>query len=394
MYFEIAKKFNINFPKFYKIKNFCVSTDLGWKQMNGRYGDIIYKGYAYEDLEAFLRNHDPSTLLTPRGSFTAIMSKDDKVYIVSDNSRQYPIFVNPKDTILTNLTKHDTVVYADVSLCIDCGSGEVQKHYHKTLFEKQVDVSLTDTSSMILQTLNSDISYFKNTYKNPIKVIPTGGIDSTLLIALLKHNNVDFEVIDYEYKKWTYFYKKNRKEVDENIPSRMFMKVGHSWGEQPTTLANGWHADQHFFRLYLPFIVFCKMKSLDFKETLEANKDSYSYDKLKHKIGERMQDSLSVIDGIVDLESGYNKIFEIIRASFQPWTFEQTLYWSPYKNIEITKHILQMNDDDVIKNTMEASVQRHILEQIDPNLLDVITPTKNEFDKTVYDKFTKTLTNY
>ena len=394
MYFELSRHFNPNFSNFFPIKNLCISTDLGWTEMQGKYGKIVFKGYAYVDLVAFLSTHDPSKTITPRGSFTAIMEKDNFVYIVHDNSRQYPIFVDRNDFVITNLTKHKEVKYPDVSVSVDIEANTIIENFTKIDFVKQDTIELSQATKIIQDKLSHDIKFFASNYNDPIKIIPTGGIDSTLLIALLKYNNVEFEVIDYEYKKWTYFYKQNRKEVDENIPAKMFIKVAHSWGEKPTTLANGWHADQHMLRLYLPLIVFCKIKNLNISDIMHQYRNSYTYPKFVQKETERQKEFDLIQNENLDTTAGYNKIFEIIRASFQPWTFEKTCYWSPYKNLEITKTILHMSDDAVIRNTMEATVQKNILAKVDPNLLDVITPKKNEFSKSIYDRFTKTLTKY
>ena len=43
MYFELAQQSNIDFPKHFEINNFILSTDLGWSQIDGTYGKIIYK---------------------------------------------------------------------------------------------------------------------------------------------------------------------------------------------------------------------------------------------------------------------------------------------------------------------------------------------------------------
>ena len=160
------------------------------------------------------------------------------------------------------------------------------------------------------------------------------------------------------------------------------------------TLANGWHADQQFFRCYLPLAVFCKAKSINLYDQLEKYKEAYSYQFLHNEISERQAQLSATLNGITDSQSAYKRMFEIIRASFQPWNFEKTLYWSPFKNLNITKNVLQMCDADILDNSFDASLQKMILNKIDPNLLDVITPKKNEFDKSVYDKFTKTLLKY
>lgn len=394
MYFQLSKDYSNNFPKFYDIKNFKLSTDLGWHETQGRFGKLIFKGYAYTNLKDFLEKHDPETIHNHHGSFTAIMEKGNKIFVVHDTNREFPLFIDDDNTTVTNLTRNDKTKYPDVSLQIDCDQNKIKESYQEHEFEKKDDVSMSTTAEVVLGILNNDIRAFADMYKNPIKVVPTGGIDSTLLISLLKHNNVEFEVIDYEHKKWTYFYKKNRQAVNANINEGVFTSVGHTWGEEPMTLANGWHADQQFFRCYLPLAVFCKAKTINLTDELEKHKEAYSYYFLLNEISERETQLSATLHDVTDSRSAYKRIFEIIRASFQPWSFENTLYWSPFKNLNITKNVLQMCDADILENSFDASLQKMILNKIDPNLLDVITPKKNQFDQTVYEKFTNTLMKY
>ena len=394
MYFQLSKEHSSNFPKCYNIKDFKLSTDLGWKETQGKFGKLIFKGYAYTNLKDFLETHDPETVHHHHGSFTAIMEKGNKIFVVHDTSREFPLFIDDDNITITNLTRNDKTRYPDVSLHVDCEENKIKESYREYKFQKKDDIGMQATSAIVLDIMNNDIRAFTNMYKNPIKVVPTGGIDSTLLIALLKHNDVDFEVIDYEHKKWTYFYKKNRQAVNANINEGVFTSVGHTWGEEPMTLANGWHADQQFFRCYLPLAIFCKAKSINLTDELEKHKEVYSYQFLHNEIHVRKSQLSSTLNGITDSRSAYKKMFEIIRASFQPWSFEETLYWSPFKNLDITKNVLQMCDADILDNSFDASLQKMILKKIDPNLLDVITPKKNEFDQTVYNKFTKTLLKY
>lgn len=394
MYFHLSKDYSSNFPKCYDIKNFKLSTDLGWHETKGRFGKLIFKGYAYTNLKEFLEKHDPEMIHHHHGSFTAIMEKGNKIFVVHDNSREYPLFIDEDSITITNLIRNDKTKYPDVSLHIDCEQNKIKESYLEYEFQKKDDVSMSTTADVVLDILNNDIRAFTNTHKNPIKVVPTGGIDSTLLIGILKHNNVDFEVIDYEHKKWTYFYKKNRQAVNANINEGVFTSVGHTWGEEPMTLANGWHADQQFFRCYLPLAVFCKAKTINLHNELEKHKEAYSYYFLLNEISERQTQLSATLHDVTDSRSAYKRIFEIIRASFQPWSFENTLYWSPFKNLNITKNVLQMCDADILANSFDASLQKMILNKIDPNLLDVITPKKNQFDQTVYEKFTNTLMKY
>ena len=394
MYFELAEQSNIDFPKHFEIANFVLSTDLGWSQMDGTYGKIVYKGYAYQDLPTFLATLDPENLETIHGSFTAIVQKNNKIYIVTDNTREFPIHFNRGKTIITNLTKHQDTAWPDTFLHIDCGKKEISSQYREIDFVPGEQKDVNSTTDKILKILNNSVSNYTSKCKDPIRIVPTGGLDSTLMIALLKQNNAKFEVIDYEYKKWTYFRWKNGEKIKkENGP---WTRYGHTWGETPVTLAHGWMGDQYFFRDYLPLAVLCKSKNIDLKQEFKRFEGAYSYEHLCEDMDQRESSWQEITKEIVDEKSAYKKIFEIIRGSFLWWTFEQTTYWSPFKDLEILKHILHLSDEDLLQNAFHGTIQSKMLEIVDPNLLDCITEKKNkhEFNQTMYTKYIDTLLKY
>tara|TARA_Y100001938_G_scaffold93062_1_gene127566 strand:- start:7442 stop:8626 length:1185 start_codon:yes stop_codon:yes gene_type:complete len=394
MYFELSRQSNIDFPIQFKVGNLVLSTDLGWKETAGEHGKIIYKGYAYQDLSSFLTTHDPSTLETIHGSFTAIMQKGNHVHVVTDNTREFPIYFDRDKIIVTNLTKHNETAWPDTHLQIDCENKIVRTRYNEMMFDLGSKKDLVTTTNTVLDILNNSVKSYIDRYKDPIRIVPTGGLDSTLMIGLLKKNNANFEVIDYEYKKWTYFRWKNGEKIKkENGP---WTRYGHTWGATPVTLAHGWMGDQYFFRDYLPLAVLCKIKNINLKEEFKRFEGSYCFEHLREDMENRESSWLEITKEIVDEKSAYKKIFEIIRGSFLWWTFEKTTYWSPFKDLEILKHVLHLSEEDLLQNAFRGTIQSKMLEIVDPNLLDCITEKKNkhEFNESMYAKYTDTLLKY
>ncbi len=394
MYFELAQQSNIDFPKHFEVNNFVLSTDLGWSQIKGKYGTIVYKGYAYQDLPKFLSTLDPENFETMHGSYTAIVQKGNTVYILTDDTREFPIYFDRKKLLVTNLTKQVETAWPDTYLHIDCDTKEIGSHYKAVDFLPGVQVDMNSATHKTLKILNRSVSNYVSQCKDPIRIVPTGGLDSTLMIALLKQNNANFEVIDYEYKKWTYFRWKNGEKIKkENGP---WTRYGHTWGDKPVTLAHGWMGDQYFFRDYLPLAVLCKSKNIDLKQEFKRFEGSYCYEHLCEDMKQRESTWQEITKEIVDQKSSYKKIFEIIRGSFLWWTFEKTTYWSPYKDLEILKHVLHLSEEDLLQNAFHGTIQTKMLEIVDPNLLDCITEKKNkhEFDQTMYDKYINTLLQY
>ena len=394
MYFELAQQSNIDFPKHFEMNNFVLSTDLGWSQIDGTYGKIIYKGYAYQDLPACLISLDPENTESIHGSFTAIIQKNNKIYIVTDNTREFPIYFDRGKVVITNLTKHQDTAWPDTSLQIDCENNVINSQYKGIDFMPGEQKDINSTTDKTLDILNNSVSTYISKCKDPIRIVPTGGLDSTLMIALLKQNNANFEVIDYEYKKWTYFRWKNGEKIKkENGP---WTRYGHTWGETPVTLAHGWMGDQYFFRDYLPLAVLCKSKNIDLKQEFKRFEGSYCYEHLCEDMEQRQSSWQEITKEIVDQKSAYKKIFEIIRGSFLWWTFEKTTYWSPYKDLEILKHVLHLSIEDLLQNAFHGTIQTKMLEIVDPNLLDCITEKKNkhECDQAMYTKYINTLLKY
>jgi hypothetical protein len=393
MYFELSQKNNNNFTLNFSIKNYILSTDLGWQSIDGLYGKIIYKGYAYQNLANFLKNHDPDKLDSIKGSFTAVMEKNNNIYLVTDNNREFPVYVDRDRNLITNLVQQKEIFWADNLVYIDSIKNKIHCRHNEVKFAFGPPQSLEETTEKILTILNKSIKDFTALYNYPIKIVPTAGLDSTLVIALLKHNNVNFEVIDYEYKKWTYFYLKNKSRLRDLLaaqPVSIFSKIGHSWGEVPKTLANGWQGEQYFGREYLTLAILCKIKKIDLKKEISNFRNAYAYDFMIEEISKRESQWQEITNDVNNKESAYKKIIEIAIASFETWSVEETCYWSPLKDIKILQNILHMNDVDIITNALCGTIQKKIIEKIDPDLLDFITLTKNNYDslnQTSYQKY-------
>ena len=213
MFFNLSTNKKDNFSASYYFANsFILSTDLGWKELTGPYGKIVYKGYINGDLQKFLYNLNPTSVDMPVGSFTAIMEHKHNIFIKHDNNRAYPIYSNNEKCDLTNLKSADeypNTSWYDHLLHIDTKT----KTINMVLQTKDDPinykyVSMEDTCEKIFNLLNDEIRQFSTYNKHPIKIVLTCGIDNTLVMGLLRYNKIPFEIVDYEYKKWSYFFKK------------------------------------------------------------------------------------------------------------------------------------------------------------------------------------------
>ena len=397
MFFNLSTNKKDNFSASYYFANsFILSTDLGWKELTGPHGKIVYKGYINGDLQKFLYNLDPTSVDMPVGSFTAIMEHKHNIFIKHDNNRAYPIYSNNEKCDLTNLKSADeypNTSWYDHLLHIDTKT----KTINMVLQTKDDPinykyVSMEDTCEKIFNLLNDEIRQFSTYNKHPIKIVPTCGIDNTLVMGLLRYNKIPFEIVDYEYKKWSYFFKKNRRSLI-NTHGELFLTDGFTWADQPVILANGYHADQYFLRDYIPLYLICKQHKLDLDSIAEKYQRSYTY---KNHVEQRTdyRDKLnSIIEEYNHNENLYEKVYEILNGTYLLWHIEETLYWSPFKNLSITKHILSMPMEEIIDNAFNVTIQKKLLEKAWPEFSQVVTKEKNVFSKDTFVKAAKILKN-
>jgi hypothetical protein len=395
MFFNLSTDKKTNFSSsYYFSNNFVLSTDLGWKESRGPHGKIVYKGYINGDLQGFLRDLDPTSVDMPAGSFTAIMEENDNIFIKHDNNRSYPIYSNNKKCELTNLRSHDNdtnKLWYDHLLQVNTTKKMIKVSLQER--DNTIDhnyVSLENTCDKIFNMLNTEIQQFSLYNKDPIKIVPTCGIDNTLVMGLLRYNKIPFEVIDYEYKKWSYFFKKNRRSLI-NTHGELFLTDGFTWGDQPVIVANGYHADQYFLRDYIPLYLVCKQHDLDLDSIAEKYQASYTY---KNHVEQRndYQNRLSSIIEECDRDTNlYEKVYEILNGTYLLWHLEETTYWSPFKNSSITKHILSMPIEHIVDNAFNVTIQKRLLEKAWPEFSQVVTEEKNVFSKDTFVKALKIL---
>ena len=382
MFFKISKNNQETYVDNHKLKNnFVLSTDSHWSTLQGKHGTIYFKGYAEVDLTKFLKTYDPTSTELPKGSFTAICESGNKIYIRHDCLRGYPIYYDKDKCEVSSLKEYDNIAWSDNWLEINTELSLINVQHQAVRFEKQNFVSVKQTSEKIFDILNNEVKTFTKNFDIPIKIVPTGGVDTTLLIGLLKYNNVKHEIIDYEYKKWTYFNKANRELIIQTH-GKKYMKIAHTWGDELNVLANGFFADQYFLRDYLPIFLYAKHHNINIDKIADDKfKNSYAYINFidqKQTYAENVEQELGTFTKYIDINQ---KMMDIILGTYLLCHIDNTIYWSPFKNNSITNHILSMPFDDVIENAFDITIQKNILGMIDPKLSKIVSDQKNIIDK-------------
>jgi hypothetical protein len=61
----------------------------------------------------------------------------------------------------------------------------------------------------------------------------------------------------------------------------------------------------------------------------------------------------------------------------QHWHLGETLTWTPFKDLDITKKILQLDQEDLLRHIVDATINKEMIKRLYPDALQLISDTKN-----------------
>ena len=109
---------------------------------------------------------------------------------------------------ITNLEKDLTPVWSDKYLTVDPAL-TVTENYFSPYTASYENIDYDSALNQVDKILCDSFESFLSKNNKPLKVFLTGGIDTLTLYSYLKKFTKNFEIVDYEYKKFTHFYIKN-----------------------------------------------------------------------------------------------------------------------------------------------------------------------------------------
>lgn len=379
MFFHISQNKNNNFPNCIKLnQTFFANLDDDWQIINDEKNLILFKG-----LIGIQNLNIESIKKEKEGSYTAIVvDNDNNIHILHDQFRSYPLFYNKEKKIITNLYQENMYggnryelekIYSDNVLQIN-EKGEIIINQNNIEYNIPTEKhSLNDAVYKINELLNKSISAFCDTNKKPIKIPITGGVDSLLIYSILKNKKINFEILDFEHKEWDYFLRQNFKDILKT--SKQFI-VSSIWKDQSNVVANGHYGDQIFMREVWLLILFCRLNDINYNDIKDNFKSSYNYEFFV-KQEKLLNKELTKECYSIDKNKIIGKMFSFLHAVELIWHINKTYYWTPLKNLQIFKIILNLNTKDFIDNAFNCTIQRRLIELNCPETLDLLSDKKN-----------------
>ncbi len=221
----------------------------------------------------------------------------------------------------------------------------------------------------------------------PVRLFCSGGLDTFLIYALLKKHNKQLDLVEQDHFETTPFIEKNRSAL-EKYWSYQKHQLNH-WN-QPTWLATGGCGDEYFLRGPAVIAMLTAWHDIDFESLLQQHQDQYHYHHFS-KYQELWKVSWQTRE---DLRTTYDsrellmdQIMDNLANDHQHWHLGHTLTWTPLKNINIARILLQCDIGDLLPQFLHGQITRDIIAHYCEPVLDFVSTYKNHNNKQHLQRF-------
>lgn len=244
-----------------------------------------------------------------------------------------------------------------------------------------LDLLVPDDTITMTQALSRTIDLLDQSVQElngqSLKLFCTGGLDTFLLYALLTHHKIKFDLLDHEQFESNRFVDLNRQALEHHWSYNR--QQLHHWNN-PTWLATGGCGDEYFLRGPAVIAMLAAWHDIDFALLLEQNPTCYHYHHFKryqdlwHATWQQRELLREQYPTRAEL---MNHVMDNLANDHQHWHLEQTMTWTPFKNIEIARTLLQCDITDLIPQFLNGDLTRQIIARYCPEVLQFVSTYKN-----------------
>lgn len=374
MFFKIKPTADLDFPKQTKITDrYWLNTDSGWNFVDIGGSVVYYKGYVDElkFTEDLLKSivDDP----TPRysGNFLAVVVRGQEITISHDLHRGSPVRIT--DDCCHNFPQAGTNILASEYIRFQ----ELNKIDH-VAFDAigpidSTPLTRTDALNQIDEIMHNRLRKFYTHNRLPVRVFLTGGVDTLIIYSYIQSMGLQHELYTSEHLDYTEFVCKNIGNLKKYWGYRQI----HNWAE-PSVLVTGACGDNIMLR-NAPTTNLIMMhwgSSL-----LDCPPDQYHYhffqkDDVRSVYMEQLQNIKSK-----QLSTRWDLIVKntlnVNLNDHQHWHLDNTLTFAPLKDLEITKIMLRMPQEDIVGQIFDGMISKELIRRNFPDLLQFVNHHKN-----------------
>ena len=373
MFFNISPTVDHRFPYNFSLNFATFNCDAGWRKADTTDGIIFAKGYCDTcSIDELLNNFGGAGEYS--GNF-CLVKFTDKVEIAHNKNRGFPLrFSENSVTNLFTDAPYQTV-WADDSIQIDLNWKITTNKINLDTVISSDSLSITNAGNKIFNLLVNDIDGFinNNNWSN-LKLFCSGGLDTLLLYSLLMYTNTEFDLLTDNHYTIDSFTKINKSELENNWAYKQI----HHWN-QPSCIATGGCGDEYFLRGPTVISMMTAWNNIEFNRLLTESVDSYHYKYFsQYDIWQTDWNNRELLQQQYPTrELFHQQILNILLNDHQHWHLGNTLTYTPFKNIEIVKILLQCSVEDLLPQFLNGQLSKSLISNVDPALLKSVSKYKN-----------------
>jgi len=344
MFFSVSTSVDRRFPNNYQINNLWVNCDNGWAQT----GTTFYKGY--DD------------------NYCRITVDAGGAGITHSLPRSFPIW--HQTGIVTNIDSTLTPAWTDDAISMDLSGNIINTKINTDLTVPIETLTISQAQYYIQQRLDKKLTQLPDS----VKLFCSGGVDTLLLYAMLASQH-SFELIVDEYYEQDTFTKTNQTALNKFWGYTQI----HHW-TNPTWLATGSHGDEYFLRGPAVIAMLTSWHNINFGKLLADNPDCYHYhhfNKYTELWTNSWNDRQQLQNEYPTVELLNQQIMNILVNDYQHWHLGNTLTWTPYKDIEIARILLQCPINELIPQFLDGRLSKDLIIDYNPEIIDYLSEYKN-----------------
>jgi hypothetical protein len=371
MFFNIGHDPLENYPCFWQMGSFCISTDNGWCYTTLGTAEILYKGYADKDtldrlLEQIVFQDEPK--LT--GNFCALVVANDTLEIRTDRYRSFPIYIGSN---ITNLNPQDRVAWTDSLVTVHADLAVTETKFDLI---GRIDTSILSTDEVLLGISDIVDKKTRSLLKHntlPIRAFLTGGVDSMLVYSFLKKHTDNFSLVKNLHIDHDYFWLKNIGTIGSKFWA--YQQI-HHWTE-PSLLTSGTPGDEYMLRSPVTADLWLKSQGVKVTDLLTHPQWANS---MQSEYFRRSKNYNIFQEQTVNSSNLPWDLCNILANDWQHWHIGNTLTWTPLRDLEIFKLMLRLPLDAAITQVMNSQVSMDLIERNIPGLSQYVGTVKNSAD--------------
>jgi hypothetical protein len=370
MFFSVSTQPDSRFVNSLKVGNLVVSYDSGWHHQ----GNYLYKGYAND----FALATQLDRIDQQPGNFCVMVFDHEQgtVTLKTSRYRSFPICVN--DLCIDNLTETvtDRTIWSNV---------EVTVNQQLQISERELDQIGTVSNNVrstkevvddLYNIIDHNVSSFLRNNQLPIKVFLSGGVDSMLVYSFLCRHTNQFELVPGEVFEFDEFWIRNKDDICNSWAYNQM----HHWLE-PCALMTGTPGDEYMLRSPALANMYLMHHGTSIPEQLATYGPC-----MQHRYFSK-EENMAIFRGqladkkVQQLATSRTGLFRQLCNEnindYQHWHLGNTLTWTPLRDLEIFKLILQLPVEVAVDQIMDSAVSKQLIARNDPDLLNYVSCEKN-----------------